>query len=122
MELDNLTLQPLIVNQLDFKAKAQPKRNLKLDVNSKISVQNISEHKSDMNRAIIRCDLSIQAREKDTFSLILNASAILECQIQEDGANFKELIEKQGVPRFMEQLRNAVANLTQNLGYSALKI
>lgn len=66
--------------------------------------------------------MSIQAKEKDTFSLILNASAILECQIQNDEVNFKELIEKQGIPRFMEQLRNTVANLTQNLGYSALKI
>lgn len=122
MSNKNFNLRPIIVNQLVFSSKTQSRGNLKLDVKSKFSVQDISELNNQQYLAIIRCELTIHSKDRDAFSLAMNSSAILDCQEIDSETSFKQLIEKQGIPRFMEELRKIVADITQSLGCGVLNI
>ena len=122
MFVENFNLHPIIVEQLVFSAKNQPRGNVKLDVKSKFSVQDISELNNQQYMAIIRCELTIHSKDRETFSFVMNSSALLDCKEIEPETNFKELIEKQGIPRFMEELRKIVADITQSLGCGVLNI
>lgn len=122
MDNKNLNLQPIVVSRLVFSAKGPPRRTLKLDVESKFSAQDISELNDQPHMAIIRCELTIHAKDHEAFSLAMSSSAILSCQEIDSGTNFQDLIEKQGIPRFMEELRKIVAGITQPLGYGELNI
>ena len=126
MSANDIKLRPLVVSQLNFNANALTKTNATITVETKISVKSATKNNNGTNQAIIMCELRAQSnhqqKSKEIFFLLMKASSLFECSGVITEKDFKDIIEKQGIPRFMEEIRKAVANITEDCGYNALNI
>lgn len=123
MEPYNFTLQPLFISNVHSEARTQVKRDHHMNVRQAYFIKDISEPKSDMYRAKIKCMMSIQEGEDDDLVyLYFIAYTTFECQIPDDGVDFDRLIELNCVPAISKQLRETVAKLTQDLFGVEIKV